>query len=130
MVEAGRGGRIINITSVHEHVPLQGATAYTAAKHGLGGLTKAMALELAEHGITVNAVAPGEIATRMTGAEDEDPHEERARAFPPGARRRPRDRRRRRLPRLRGGELRHGPVVRGRRRDAAHGRERQPAGTR
>ena len=72
MIALGRGGRIINITSVHEHVPLQGSAAYCAAKHGLGGLTKAMALELAEHDITVNAVAPGEIATRMTGHEDED----------------------------------------------------------
>jgi NAD(P)-dependent dehydrogenase (short-subunit alcohol dehydrogenase family) len=73
MVEAGRGGRIVNVTSVHEHVPLRGAAAYCAAKGGLGLLTKVMALELAEHGITVNAVAPGEIATPMTGAEDEDP---------------------------------------------------------
>jgi NAD(P)-dependent dehydrogenase (short-subunit alcohol dehydrogenase family) len=48
-------------------------SAYCAAKGGLGLLTKVMALELAEHGITVNAVAPGEIATPMTGAEDEDP---------------------------------------------------------
>jgi NAD(P)-dependent dehydrogenase (short-subunit alcohol dehydrogenase family) len=72
MIALGRGGRIINITSVHEHVPLQGSAAYCAAKHGLGGLTKAMALELAEHDITVNAVAPGEVATRMTGHEDED----------------------------------------------------------
>jgi NAD(P)-dependent dehydrogenase (short-subunit alcohol dehydrogenase family) len=68
-----RGGRIVNVTSVHEHVPLPGASGYVAAKHGLGGLTKTMALELAEHGITVNAVAPGEIATRMTGQEDQDP---------------------------------------------------------
>jgi NAD(P)-dependent dehydrogenase (short-subunit alcohol dehydrogenase family) len=74
MVDQGRGGRIVNVTSVHEHVPLEGSSAYVAAKHGLGGLTKVMALELAEHGITVNAVAPGEIATRMTGQEDEDPH--------------------------------------------------------
>jgi NAD(P)-dependent dehydrogenase (short-subunit alcohol dehydrogenase family) len=73
MIALGRGGRIINVTSVHEHVPLQGSAAYCAAKHGLGGLTKAMALELAEHDITVNAVAPGEVATRMTGAEDTDP---------------------------------------------------------
>ncbi|MFL5927089.1 MAG: SDR family oxidoreductase [Gaiellaceae bacterium] len=73
MVEQGRGGRIVNITSVHEHVPLPEASAYTAAKHGLGGLTKQMALELAEHRITVNAVAPGEIATPMTGNEDVDP---------------------------------------------------------
>ena len=74
MAEAGTAGRIVNVTSVHEHVPLQGSAAYTASKHGMGGLTKIMALELAEHGITVNSVAPGEIATPMTGQEDEDPH--------------------------------------------------------
>ena len=73
MVAAGRGGRIINITSVHEHQPRVGAAAYCAAKGGLGLLTRVAALELAEHGITVNAVAPGEIATAMTGQEDEDP---------------------------------------------------------
>jgi NAD(P)-dependent dehydrogenase (short-subunit alcohol dehydrogenase family) len=68
------GGRIVNVTSVHEHVPLRGSSAYCAAKGGLGLLTKVMALELAEHGITVNAVAPGEIATPMTGNADVDPH--------------------------------------------------------
>jgi NAD(P)-dependent dehydrogenase (short-subunit alcohol dehydrogenase family) len=73
MVAAGRGGRIVNVTSVHEHVPLEGAAAYCAAKGGLGLLTKVMALELAPHGITVNSVAPGEIATPMTGNEDADP---------------------------------------------------------
>jgi NAD(P)-dependent dehydrogenase (short-subunit alcohol dehydrogenase family) len=73
MVDAGNGGRIINITSIHEHVPLPGSSAYCAAKGGLGLLTKVMALELAAHGITVNAVAPGEIATPMTGNEDVDP---------------------------------------------------------
>jgi NAD(P)-dependent dehydrogenase (short-subunit alcohol dehydrogenase family) len=72
MIEAG-GGRIVNVTSVHEHVPLAGSAPYTAAKHALGGLTKVMALELARHGITVNSVAPGEIATPMTGNEDVDP---------------------------------------------------------
>jgi NAD(P)-dependent dehydrogenase (short-subunit alcohol dehydrogenase family) len=74
MVAAGKGGRIINVTSVHEHVPLEGSSAYCASKGGLGLLTKVMALELAEHGITVNAVAPGEIATEMTGNADVDPH--------------------------------------------------------
>jgi NAD(P)-dependent dehydrogenase (short-subunit alcohol dehydrogenase family) len=74
MVAAGRGGRIINITSVHEHVPLRGSAAYCAAKGGLGLLTKVMALELAEHGILVNAIAPGEISTPMTGQHEVDPH--------------------------------------------------------
>jgi NAD(P)-dependent dehydrogenase (short-subunit alcohol dehydrogenase family) len=68
------GRRIINVTSVHEHIPLPDSSAYCAAKGGLGLLTKVMALELAAHGITVNAVAPGEIATPMTGNEDVDPH--------------------------------------------------------
>ncbi len=73
MVEQGRGGRIVNVTSVHELIPLEQSSGYVAAKHGLGGLTKVMALELAEHRITVNNVAPGEIATPMTGNEDVDP---------------------------------------------------------
>jgi hypothetical protein len=73
MVAAGRGGRIVNITSIHERYPLVGNGPYSAAKGGLGLLTKVMALELAEHGITVNSVGPGEIATAMTGQEDQDP---------------------------------------------------------
>jgi NAD(P)-dependent dehydrogenase (short-subunit alcohol dehydrogenase family) len=69
----GRGGRIINISSVHEHIPLDGSAPYTASKHAIGGFTKVAAMELAEHGILVNAVAPGQIATRMTGQEDQEP---------------------------------------------------------
>jgi NAD(P)-dependent dehydrogenase (short-subunit alcohol dehydrogenase family) len=84
MIEAGRGGRIVNVTSVHEHVPLRGSSAYCAAKGGLGLLTKVMAVELAEHGITVNAVAPGEIATPMTGQHDEDPTTEERPKIPLG----------------------------------------------
>jgi len=74
MVTAGTGGRIIAVTSVHEHQPRVGSSAYDAAKHGLGGLVKTAALELAQYAITVNSVAPGEIATPMTGQTDEDPH--------------------------------------------------------
>jgi NAD(P)-dependent dehydrogenase (short-subunit alcohol dehydrogenase family) len=74
LVDAGAGGRLIAVTSVHEHQPMIGSSAYDAAKHGLGGLVKSIALELAPLGVTVNAVAPGEIATQMTGNEDVDPH--------------------------------------------------------
>src|SRR3954465_12971776 len=84
MVAQGRGGRIINVTSVHEHVPLRGSAAYCAAKGGLGLLTKVMALELAEHGITVNSLAPGEIATPMTGNADVDPSQVRRPGIPMG----------------------------------------------
>jgi hypothetical protein len=76
MIAAQRGGRIINITSVHEHLPRIGAAPYCAAKAGLGALTKVLALELSEHGIAVNSVAPGEISTPMTGQEDVDPREQ------------------------------------------------------
>jgi NAD(P)-dependent dehydrogenase (short-subunit alcohol dehydrogenase family) len=82
--EQGRGGRIVNVTSVHELVPLRESSAYVAAKRGLGGLTKVMALELAEHGITVNNVAPGEIATPMTGNEDVDPRKVERPSIPVG----------------------------------------------
>ena len=73
MVETGNGGRLIAVTSVHEHQPRVGSGPYDAAKHGIGGLIKTFALELGQHNITANAVAPGEIATPMTGQEDEDP---------------------------------------------------------
>jgi NAD(P)-dependent dehydrogenase (short-subunit alcohol dehydrogenase family) len=88
MRDAGTPGAIVNVTSVHEHVPLPGSAAYCAAKGGLGLLTKVMALELAEHGIRVNAIAPGEIATPMTGMHDIDPeteHRERIPLHRPGA---------------------------------------------
>ncbi|MFF5438392.1 SDR family oxidoreductase [Streptomyces achromogenes] len=84
MIEQGDGGRIVNVTSVHEHQPRVGAAPYCAAKGGLGLLTQVMALELAEYGITVNAVAPGEIATPMTGQEDTDVHTVRRPGVPLG----------------------------------------------
>ncbi|MEQ4720496.1 SDR family oxidoreductase [Nonomuraea sp. B19D2] len=73
MVASGRGGRIVNVTSVHEEYPRVGAGPYCAAKGGLRMLSRVLALELAEYGITVNSVAPGEIATPMTGQEDLPP---------------------------------------------------------
>ncbi|MBW4722474.1 SDR family oxidoreductase [Saccharothrix obliqua] len=84
MIAAGKGGRIINITSVHEHAPRVGAAPYCAAKAGLGALTKVLAMELAEHAITVNSVAPGEISTPMTGQGDVDPRDEHRPGYPLG----------------------------------------------
>ncbi|MFJ2814246.1 SDR family oxidoreductase [Streptomyces sp. NPDC091279] len=70
MVRQGRGGRIINVTSVHEHIPIAGGSAYCAAKSALGMLTKTMALELGPQGIAVSSVAPGETVTPMNGHAD------------------------------------------------------------
>ncbi|USI90617.1 SDR family oxidoreductase [Rhodococcus pyridinivorans] len=78
MIDSGGGGRIVNITSVHEHIPRYGASAYCTAKAGLGMLTQCLALEWARYGITVNSVAPGEISTPMTGMDESEAfHEER-----------------------------------------------------
>jgi NAD(P)-dependent dehydrogenase (short-subunit alcohol dehydrogenase family) len=84
MVDQGRGGRIVNVTSVHEFRPIVDGVAYTVAKHGLGGLTKQLAFEWGRHGITVNSVAPGEVATPMTDAEDEDPKKMKREKYPLG----------------------------------------------
>ena len=63
-----RWGRIINISSVAGITGNRGQTNYAAAKAGLHGATKSLALEFASRGVTVNAVAPGFIATEMTAA--------------------------------------------------------------
>jgi hypothetical protein len=69
----GRGGRIVNVTSILSSVPLEGGGAYCAAKAGLELATQVMALEWAQDGIRVNAVAPGHTATPMNfPAEDLD----------------------------------------------------------
>ena len=69
------GGSIVNITSVHEHIPRPDFAVYAAAKAALGMLTRNIALELAQYGIRVNSVAPGVIATprNETDAERLDP---------------------------------------------------------
>jgi NAD(P)-dependent dehydrogenase (short-subunit alcohol dehydrogenase family) len=68
------GGSIVNITSVHEHIPRPNFAVYASAKAALGMLTRSMALELGKHNVRVNAVAPGVIATlrNMEDAESLD----------------------------------------------------------
>jgi glucose 1-dehydrogenase len=62
------GGFIINTTSVHEVIPKPGWSAYAAAKAGLAHLTRTLALEYADRGIRVNAVAPGAVVTDINAA--------------------------------------------------------------
>ena len=66
-----RSGKIINMTSVSGIMGNIGQTNYSAAKAGVIGFTKSLAREMASRGITVNAVAPGFIATDMTAAMPE-----------------------------------------------------------
>ncbi len=67
------GGVIINTSSVHELIPKPGFLAYSMSKGGLGNLTRTLALEFADRGIRINAVAPGATATDMNRAWTEDP---------------------------------------------------------
>lgn len=66
LVAAGRPGRIINLASINSFAAEPGLAHYAAAKGGVANLTRAMALELAPHGILVNAIAPGPISTEKT----------------------------------------------------------------
>jgi 2-deoxy-D-gluconate 3-dehydrogenase len=73
MIAQGRGGKIINVSSIDAlHPSMIGLAHYDASKHGVWGLTKNVALELAEHGIAVNALAPGAIATPGSGGDAVD----------------------------------------------------------
>jgi glucose 1-dehydrogenase len=65
MIAQGDGGRIINISSVHEEACSAGGGPYCVSKAGLRNLTRTQAIELAPHGITVNDIAPGMILTPM-----------------------------------------------------------------
>jgi len=65
-------GRIINIASAHGLVASPYKSAYVAAKHGILGFTKSIALELAEHGITVNAICPGYVWTPLVESQIPD----------------------------------------------------------
>lgn len=69
MIEAGRGGSIVIIGSANGTKAAAGLAHYVTAKHGLVGLARALALEVAEHSIRVNVVAPGSVRTEMAGSD-------------------------------------------------------------
>jgi glucose 1-dehydrogenase len=73
MIKQGDGGRIINITSVHEDWPMPGNTAYCLAKGGMRMLTRTAGLELASHKILVVGVGPGAVATPINLSTMTDP---------------------------------------------------------
>ncbi|WP_424629990.1 3-hydroxybutyrate dehydrogenase [Bradyrhizobium sp. SYSU BS000235] len=72
-------GRVVNIASAHALVASPFKSAYVSAKHGIAGLTKTAALEVAEHGITVNAVCPGYVMTPLV--EKQIPEQAKARGI-------------------------------------------------
>jgi glucose 1-dehydrogenase len=73
MIKQGQGGRIINITSVHEDWPMPGNTAYCLSKGGVRMLTRTAGVELAKHNILVVGVGPGAVATPINLATMHDP---------------------------------------------------------
>ena len=104
MIAQGGGGRIINITSVHEDWPMPGNTAYCVSKGGMRMLTRTAGVELGPHGITVVGVGPGRGGHADQHVDDERPGEDgdARRRHPARAHGRARgDRQRRRLPRRR-----------------------------
>lgn len=75
MIKQGGGGRIINITSVHEDWPMPGNTAYCLSKGGMRMLTRTAGVELAPHNILVVGVGPGAVATPINLSTMKDPVE-------------------------------------------------------
>lgn len=73
MRDSGRGGSIVNISSIHEDVPFPGFAPYAASKGGLRMLMRNAAVELAEYGIRVNNIAPGAIETPINRQTLDDP---------------------------------------------------------
>ena len=73
MVKQGGGGKIVNISSVHEDIPFPEYTAYCASKGGVRMMMRNLAIELAPYKINVNNIAPGAIATPINQAVLDDP---------------------------------------------------------
>ncbi|MEZ4451959.1 MAG: 3-oxoacyl-ACP reductase FabG [Nannocystaceae bacterium] len=83
MLAAGRG-HIVNISSASAFMGQRGAASYVASKHALTGLTRALAVETASHGLQVNIVAPGVTETDLLGALDERQRERLVQRVPMG----------------------------------------------
>jgi 3-oxoacyl-[acyl-carrier protein] reductase len=66
------GGRIVNVTSIHATHSERTALSYDAAKGGLEAATRTLAIELGEHGVLVNSLAPGFVRTRMSVVDGQD----------------------------------------------------------
>ncbi|HTY73606.1 MAG TPA: glucose 1-dehydrogenase [Actinomycetes bacterium] len=77
MIKQGGGGRIINISSVHEDWPMPGNTAYCLSKGGMRMLTRTAGVELGAHGITVVGLGPGAVATPINTSTMNDPEKMR-----------------------------------------------------
>lgn len=75
MVAQGQGGKVVFISSVHEDIPFVGYTPYCASKGGIRMLMRNLAMELAEHKINVNNIAPGAIATPINQKVLDNPQE-------------------------------------------------------
>jgi NAD(P)-dependent dehydrogenase (short-subunit alcohol dehydrogenase family) len=75
MIRRGQGGAIVNVSSIHGYRAEPGASSYDVAKGGLDQLTRALAVELAPHGIRVNGVAPGFVETSMAVVDGVNEHE-------------------------------------------------------
>jgi glucose 1-dehydrogenase len=73
MIKQGGGGRIINITSVHEDWPMPGNIAYCLSKGGMRMLTRTAGVELAPHNVLVVGIAPGAVATPINRVTMKDP---------------------------------------------------------
>ena len=72
-MKAAQWGRIVSIASAHSLVASPFKSAYVAAKHGIAGLTKTVALEIATYGITVNAISPGYVWTPLVEEQIPEP---------------------------------------------------------
>ena len=78
MIAQGGGGRIINISSIHQDLPMTGNAPYCASKGGLRMLMRTVAVELAPQGITVNNIGPGAIFTPIDADVQANPEMEKA----------------------------------------------------